>query len=340
MKPSYHMPAEWAPQEATWFSWPLNPKTWPDTRASVLGRLAEAMRIIANQQSVYINCIAREQTAAERILVANGVPMDKVRFFDIPSHDAWCRDHGPTIVKDSATSERLAIDWHYNAWGGKFEPWNDDDAVAARSAEALEILSQREEHFICEGGAIEVNGAGLLLTTESVLLNPNRNPDLGRSDIEAIFRRTLGVDQIFWLPAGLDTDDTDGHIDTITRFCNERLIVTCTATSSRDPNYGQLAENKERLGDLRGIEIVDLPLPDEPIIAPGWREERLPATYANFLIVNGAVLVPTYQQPKSDDRACGILREVFPKREVIGVDCFDILLEGGAIHCLSQQVPL
>lgn len=334
------MPAEWAPQEATWFSWPLNPKTWPDTRERVLGKLAEAMRIIAEQQLVYINCIVREQAAAERILIAHDVPMDKVRFFDIPTDDAWCRDHGPTIVKETASGERLAIDWHYNAWGGKFEPWNHDDAAAARCAQQLEIPSQREDDFICEGGAIEVNGKGLLLTTESVLLNPNRNPDLGRSDIEAIFRCTLGVEQICWLPAGLDTDDTDGHIDTITRFCNEQLIVTCTAKDSRDPNYRQLAENKERLGDLQGIEVVDLPLPEEPIMAPAWREERLPATYANFLIINGAVLVPTYQQAKSDDRACGILRELFTKHEVIGVDCLDILLEGGAIHCLSQQVPL
>ena len=233
-------------------------------------------------------------------------------------------------------------DWTFNAWGGKFAPWDLDNGIPQLIAGALQMprLSSR---LILEGGAIEGNGQGLLLTTEAVLLNPNRNPGLSKAEIEAELHRMLGTRSVFWLGQGIEGDDTDGHIDDMVRFVNAEAVVSITEEDVHSPHYRILAENNERLQDLRTVdgsrvEVVPLPMP-KPLVAQDWRLEQLPASYANFLICNGAVIVPIFMQEKEDDRALGILRECFPGRRVVGIDARRLVLEGGAIHCITQQQP-
>jgi len=218
-----------------------------------------------------------------------------------------------------------------------------DDAVASMMANHLGIENHRSSLFL-EGGAIEGNGNGVIITTESVALNRNRNPDTTKQDIEAEFKKMLGTERVCWLTAGISGDDTDGHVDDLTRFIQEDALVTAREKSPTSPNYKVLEANREILQDLRtssnsNIEVIDLPMPD-PIHASSWRLDRLPASYANFLITNTAVIVPTFGQHKNDDRAMGILRECFSNRRVVGIDCRDLIMEGGAIHCISQQEPI
>lgn len=338
----FRMPAEWAPQEAVWLSWPLRPGAWPGCREAAQQAFAAFAAAISRYETVRLNCVQTAQEQAREALQQAGARLDRVTFFDHPTDDAWCRDHGPVFVQQRSTGEVAVTDWVFNAWGGKFPAWALDDAIPARVAAALG-LRRFAIPMVAEGGGLEVNGEGVLLTTASVLLNPNRNPGLTRDAAETLLRGALGVESICWLASGLECDDTDGHIDTLARFVAPAVVVAVTCTDPGSPNRAALERNRADLSRFRlpggtRLEVVPLPLPD-PIRPPGWRLEVLPATYANFLILNGAVLVPTYRQPAHDREALRILGQCFPHREIIGIDCRDLVLEGGALHCLSQQQP-
>ncbi|RFC47243.1 MAG: agmatine deiminase [Verrucomicrobia bacterium] len=334
----WRFPAEWEVQEAVWLSWPLNPETWPGRLPQLQARFGELAALLSRYVTVRINAVGSAHPAIRKTLEGAKADPDQVQLFDHPTNDVWCRDHGPIFVKSQQGPGLSVTDWTYNAWGGKFPPWDLDNAVPARVADSLG-LPRETSRLVLEGGGIEGNGAGLLLTTEAVLLNPNRNPDWSREEIEAELRRLLGVSCIFWLARGIEGDDTDGHVDDFCRFYAPDQVLLAVESHRDDPNHGILEENRERLRDLR-VEVRDLPMPDRLEVAGGdWRLERLPASYANFLITNDAVIVPVFGQPRNDDRALGILRECFPGRAVEGIDARDFVYEGGAVHCLTQQQP-
>ncbi len=333
-------PAEWERQSAVWLSWPHREDLWQGGLGELLGRYAELAAAIADEVEVCINAAAPLHAGIERLLRGHGV--SHFRLFDHATNDVWCRDHGAIFVQRTDGGLQLA-DWTFNAWGGKFAPWDLDNAIPARMAESL-ALPRLASPLILEGGAIEGNGEGLVLTTEAVLLNPNRNPGLSKAEIEAELHRMLGTRSVFWLGRGIEGDDTDGHIDDMVRFVNPEAVVSIVETDPHSPHYRQLAENNERLQDLRTpaghrVELIPLPMP-APLVATDWRLEQLPASYANFLICNGSVIVPIFMQERADDRALGILREAFPGRRVVGIDARRLVIEGGAIHCITQQQPL
>ncbi|HVU23439.1 MAG TPA: agmatine deiminase family protein [Opitutus sp.] len=335
----FRMPAEWEPQAAVWLSWPHNRETWPGHFRKVPPAYAALVAAISRREPVHINAARRLQARAKRLCAAAGADMTNVTFHAHPTDDAWCRDHGPIFVKNAKTGEVAVTDWAFNAWGGKYLPCDRDNAIPRRVAGALGL-----RRFACpmvlEGGSIDVNGRGLLLTSEHCLLNRNRNPHLSRAEIERQLRDWLGAREVLWLGDGIAGDDTDGHIDDMARFFRPDGIVTCVEPNGRDVNHRPLAENLERLKTFRTpagrrFEIVPLPMPR----AFGFFGRRVPASYANFLIVNGAVLVPTFRQPKRDRAACAILGDCFPGREVVPIDCYHIVWGLGTLHCLSQQQP-
>lgn len=265
--------------------------------------------------------------------------MSKVWFYDHPTNDVWCRDHGPIFVKNDRTGEVALTDWAFNSWGGKYPPYDLDNRIPPRIAWKLH-RRRFENPMILEGGSIDVNGRGLLITSEQCLLNKNRNPHLDRAAIERNLRDYLGVRTVLWLGDGIVGDDTDGHVDDMTRFFSAGGLLTCVERDGRDPNHRPLAANLERLHGFHRpgggrFEIVELPMP-RPV---RHRGERVPASYANFLVINGAVLVPTFRQPKRDAEACAIIGECFPNRAVIAIDCYELIWGLGALHCISQQQP-
>lgn len=338
----FAMPPEWSPQEAIWLSWPVDdPRHWGGVKREMMwAKFAEIAAAISRFEIVRINASGKDHTVIlDACNRAKAVP-ERVQLFDHPHNDVWCRDHGPIFVKHQSTGEVAVTDWDFNAWGGKFPPWDLDNTIPTRVAKAL---GKRifKGGMILEGGAIEINGAGQLLTTEAVLLNPNRNPNLSRSEIEQLLRDGLGVSEILWLKQGIEGDDTDGHIDDLARFIDPQTILACT-----DPNATNrtiLDENLSRLRSFIGpngrpFDLVEIHLP-EVCEVPGWRLPVLPASYVNFLIVNDGVLVPTFRQRRNDDRALGMIRELFPNREIVGIDCLDLVEEGGTLHCISQQQP-
>lgn len=332
-------PAEWEHQEAVWISWPHRDDLWQGGLSELLNRYAELAAVISQQAEVRINASSALHASVSSLLKKRGV--SNFRLYDHPTNDVWCRDHGAIFTARADGGMQLA-NWKFNAWGGKFAPWDLDDAIPARMAESLG-LPQLESNYYLEGGAIEGNGDGLLITTEAVLLNPNRNPGCTKKEMEAELHRMLGTTSVFWLGKGIEGDDTDGHIDDMVRFVNREAVVSITEADSHAPHYRNLAENNERLQDLRTttgsrVEIIPLPMP-RPLVAKDWRLEQLPASYANFLICNGAVIVPIFMQEKKDDCALGILRECFPGKQVIGIDARRLVIEGGAIHCITQQQP-
>ncbi len=339
----YRMPAEWEPQGAVWLSWPSgNPEIWPESLARVEAAFANLATAISHRQPVRINSTTNRHAAIRRQVLAAGATPDRVELYDHPNDDVWCRDHGPLFVKHRETGEIAVTDWGFNGWGDKFGPYDQDDQIPARIAETLG-LPRFEGGMILEGGSIEQNSLGQLITTEAVLLNPNRNPHLSREEIEERIKSTLGMDEIFWLASGIEGDDTDGHIDDIARFVNDSTIVISRETDGGNPNHRVLEENRERLGDFRRPdgsrpEIVEIDLP-EACHVPGWRLPVLPASYVNFLILNDAVLVPVFGQEKRDRNAVGLLGELFAGREIVPIHALDIVREGGAIHCISQQQP-
>jgi agmatine deiminase len=330
------MPAEWEPHRGTWVSWPHNEETWPDELTRVEETFAAAVAVLAASETVHVNVNTPEDEARARQTLA-GV-QDHVVFHHIPTNDAWVRDYGPIFITDP-DGRLAATTWGFNSWGEKYPPFDLDDAAAEKMANELGTPIFAAD-MILEGGSIEVNGAGMLITTESCLLNPNRNPHLTRSDIEERLRGFLGVEQIVWLRDGIAGDDTDGHIDDLTRFVGERTIVTVVESDLRSHNHSVLHENLQRLHQLRTadgavLDVVELPMPAPRLV----KGEMMPASYANFYIGNEVVLLPTYHDP-NDDRAMDLLQSLLPTREVVGIDCTDLIWGLGAFHCLTQQIPV
>ncbi|HYP16264.1 MAG TPA: agmatine deiminase family protein, partial [Opitutus sp.] len=302
----FRMPAEWEPQEAVWLSWPHKRASWPGLFRHVPPAYGTIVAAISRFQEVRINCAESIQPRAKRFCEKAGADMTKVTFYDHPTNDAWCRDHGPIFVKHTKTGEVAVTDWAYNAWGDKYPPYDLDNEIPPSIARKLK-LRRFVNDMVLEGGSIDVNGRGLLLTSEQCLLHKNRNPHLTRAQIEQNLKDYLGVKTVLWVGEGIVGDDTDGHIDDMTRFYKPDGFVTCVEPNKRDGNHKILEENLERLKSFRTpqgkkFDIVTLPMP-KPFALQG---QRVPASYANFLIINGAVLVPTFQQKKRDAEASAI----------------------------------
>jgi agmatine deiminase len=269
--------------------------------------------------------------------VLNGLPIERIGFHRIPTNEPWCRDHGPIFLTRDGDPKLAVVDWDYNAWGNKYPPFDLDEVVPIRVAEILK-LPIFYPRMILEGGSIDVNGAGVLLTSESCLLNKNRNPNLSRHEIEQRLRDYFGVRDILWLGNGIAGDDTDGHIDDLVRFVSEHAVVTVVEENRDDENYKPLRDNlnclrEMKIGDHK-LDIITLPMPKK-IVREGL---RLPASYANFYIANTCVLVPAFGDP-NDERAIWILEKLFPDRRVIGIDCRELIWGLGTFHCLTQQQP-
>ncbi len=334
----YRFPAEWEPQEAVWFAWPTREDLWPGVLESVRDSLACLYALASRFEPVRVLCPKSAQAGLAARLGKCGGGAD-VTLFDYGTDDVWCRDFGPLFLLGPDGRELCMTDWTYNAWGNKFPRQAKDNAAGAWMAEQLGIRRFVFE-TILEGGAIESNGAGQILTTEAVLLNPNRKSDGDKAALEAKLTAGLGVDEVLWLKDGLAGDDTDGHIDNLARFFKSDGILVAEVSDPEDPNYAALRENTERIRsfrtpDDRPFASVQLPLP-EPVFHGG---ERLAASYLNYLVLNDGVLVPTYGQASRDAEALEIIGDCYPGREVVGFDCREIIHEGGAIHCMSQHQP-
>ncbi len=337
----YRMPAEWEPHAATWLAWPHKEASWPGNFGPIPAIWVDMIRALAPHERV--NILINEAATAARLrelLREARVSDANVLFHLIRTDDAWIRDHGPTFVTRhvDGNTQLAAIDWIYNAWGGKYPPWDNDDVVPQQIAASLDI-PLFQPGIVLEGGSIEVNGCGTVLTTEACLLNPNRNPQLGREQIERYLRDYLGARKVLWLGEGIAGDDTDGHIDDLARFVDASTVVTVLETDAGDENYEALQANHERLRHLtdqdgRALRVVTLPMP-----APVYYEgQRLPASYANFYVANGVVLVPTFGDP-DDATALRTLQSLFPHRRVVGIDARELVWGLGAFHCVTQQQP-
>jgi agmatine deiminase len=335
----FRMPAEWEPQEAVWLSWPHNRKTWPGHFGPIPAKFAEIVAHISRFEDVRINLAPTLQKHAWNLINRAKADLAKVTFYSHATNDAWCRDHGPIFVRNDRTGEVALTDWEYNAWGGKYPPYGLDNRLPTKIGRALG-LRRFETKMVLEGGSVDVNGAGLLLTTEACLLHKNRNPALTRSDIEQSLRDFLGVQTIMWLGDGIAGDDTDGHVDDLSRFFSADGIVTVVEKNKRDKNYAVLRENLERLTAMRTAEGKKFQIRLLPMPRPYYRNgQRLPASYANFLVINGAVVMPAFRQPKRDAEAREVLAGCFPGREILPIDCLDLVLGLGTLHCISQQQP-
>jgi agmatine deiminase len=334
----YRMPAEWEPHAATWLSWPRREGiSFPDSFDRVLPTLRTMLAALLDSEPVNIN-VCNGAHEAEARTALDGLPTERLTFHRIPTNEPWCRDHGPIFLTRDDEPCLTIVDWDYNAWGGKYPPCDLDEVVPTRVAEKLGVPVYYPR-MILEGGSIEVNSTGALLTTEACLLNPNRNPQLRRDEIEQRLRDYLGVREILWLGDGIEGDDTDGHIDDLTRFVSERTVVTVVENDRSDANYEPLQANLERLRSLTidgaPLEIITLPMPAKIV----REDQRLPASYANFYIANRSVLLPAFDDP-NDDEAVSVLSRVFPTRRVIPIDCRELVWGLGAFHCLTQQQPV
>lgn len=340
----FAMPAEWEPHEATWVGWPHNPTDWPDKLDTIRWVYGEIVRKIAPGEIVrmLVNSKA-EARVAESYLSRAGADTGGVEFIVHPTNRGWTRDSGPIFVRRGG--ETAIVHFHFNAWA-KYRDWKKDtrvpDTAAKKLGKRLFDARLRGKPFVLEGGGIDVNGTGTLMTTEECYLDPKtqvRNPGAGRSEMESAFREYLGVTNVFWLAGGVVGDDTHGHVDDICRFVNRNTIVLIREDNPADINYRPLAENWDRIADFRledgsKPEIVALPMPG-PLFFEG---QRLPASYANFYISNAAVIVPTFNDPR-DRVALGLLGELFPDRLVTGIHAVDLVLGFGTLHCLTQQQP-
>lgn len=335
----YSFPAEWAEQEAMWLSWPHKEASWPGKIETIYKPYSEFIKAVAEDQKVRIN-VADEamKNFALRHLEAVNANLANVEFYFHETNDAWCRDHGPAFVINKTEKKKAVVDWDYNAWGGKYPPFDLDDVIPTKIANHFG-LPLFTPPIVMEGGSVEFNGAGTVLTTTSCLLNENRNPHLTKEQIEQYLKEFYGQEQVLWLGDGIVGDDTDGHIDDITRFVNEDTVLTVVEENPEDENYQPLQENLEALKkmtllDGRKLNIVELPMP-APVI---YEDTRLPASYANFYIANKVVVVPIFND-KNDERALQIIQSCFPGRKVIGINSVDIIWGLGSFHCLSQQEP-
>jgi agmatine deiminase len=359
----YSFPPEWAPHAATWFSWP-RPEgiSFPGKYHTIPENLARIMCEIQSREQVYINVPNENWEHIVRAqLKEHGCPTKNVFFHHIKTNESWCRDHGPAfVVKGKKTA---IVDWGFNAWGGKYPPYDDDDAVPTRIAEELGFAvfyprrprgtafvagggspgapASGYDTIVMEGGSVEFNGAGTVLTTTDCLLNKNRNPKLSKTQIEQALKDYYGQTHVCWLTGGIEGDDTDGHIDDLARFISPTQIVMGVEDDPKDANYRVLKSVRKQLDALRDqagrpFEIIEIPMPK----AVEHDGQRLPATYVNFYFVNGALLVPTYRDRKNDRKALEVLQSHLPKHKVIGIDCTELIWGLGAIHCLTQQQPL
>ncbi len=341
----YYMPAEWERHTATWLSWP-RPEgiSFPGAFEEASAAWAKLVSVLSDHEQVHINVfdeMHKELVVKELERFGLVSKLHRTIFLhQIPAYEPWIRDHGPIFLKKNPAygkSQLAIVDWGYNAWGGKYPPYDLDDQVPKRISELLDLPLFQPE-IVLEGGAFDVNGSGDLLTTCSCLLNPNRNPELEQRQIETYLREFLGVERIHWLGEGIEGDDTDGHVDDICRFVAEDVIVTVLEDDSTDPNYAPLMENYERLLHLRGahgkFRVVTLPMP------PRVEREgiRLPASYANFYIANDVVIVPVFRAP-SDREALLTLSELFASRKIFPFDATDLIWGLGAVHCITQQQP-
>jgi len=354
----YRMPAEWEPHAATWLSWPRREGiSFPGAGVydRVMPAFAKMVTALADSEPVNINvCDAAHEADVKKVLMRNNAKTAHVTFHHIPINEPWCRDHGPIFVVKAKEKKPLILDWGYNAWGFKYPPFDDDDYVPTAIAEALK-LPVEYPGIILEGGSIDVNGEGLLMTSKSCLLNPNRNPDLSQKEIEKCLKDNLGVKEVLWLGDGIEGDDTDGHIDDIARFVSADTIVAAYEENEEDPNFEPLKENFDYLsgltaaavadkdadededgdcGPIPRFQVIKLPMPRK-IVRDG---QRLPASYANFYIANKVVLLPVFADT-NDKWAAAILQKEFPERTIVPIDSRELIWGLGAFHCLTQQQP-
>lgn len=333
-------PAEWHRHRATWLTFPHNEASWQgDKLKKMQPQYLQFIKAISQGEQVGIvaNNAALKELIREE-LDAIGVDLAKIEFVVKPTNDAWCRDHGPAFLINPSTGKKMIVDWEYNAWGGKYPPFDQDNKTPQAIAQHLDLLSVKPG-IVMEGGAVEFNGAGSLLTSRSCLLNPNRNPDLTPDEIELYLINYYGVEQVLWVEAGITGDDTDGHIDDTTRFVNEDTLVACIEENPGDDNYRVLQQNLAELKQMRllngkQLHIIELPMP-AAIEIDGF---RAPGSYANFLICNAGVIVPVFHNP-NDQKAVDILEGAFPDRKVIPLPADEIIWGQGSFHCLSQQEP-
>jgi len=336
----YYFPAEFAKHEATWLSWPHKEASWPGKIKTIYPVYAQFIKLVAEGEKVNVNVAdaAMKKQALEYLTDASA-DLGNIQFFMHPTNDAWCRDHGPAfLVNSKAEQKKIIVDWGYNAWGGKYPPFDLDDNIPTLIANHYGI-PVHYPGIVMEGGSVEFNGKGTVLTTSSCLLHENRNPALNQKQIEEYLYNYYGVDNILWLGDGIVGDDTDGHIDDLTRFVNSTTVVTVVELYKKDENYFTLKENVKTLNKLRlengkQLDIVELPMPSAIV----HEDMRLPASYANFYISNKYVIVPTFRD-KNDNLALQILQASFPDRKVVGLDSVDIIWGLGSFHCLSQQEP-
>jgi agmatine deiminase len=332
----YRWPAEWEPHAATWLAWPHNRQTWPGKFEPIPPLFAQLVRTIALYETV--NVLAGGEVVASQAKRLVG-DLNNVVLHDIPTNDAWTRDHGPTFLVGPAGQPPALVDWQYNAWGGKYPPFDKDNDVPRQIAQRL---SRRRftAQLVLEGGGIDGNGCGTVLTTPSCLLNRNRNPGATRGDVERYLHDYLGAEKVLWLSGGeIVGDDTDGHIDQLARFVSPTVVVAAVEENPHDENYGPLAANLAQLSRMTNsadqpLQVVPIPMP-RPVLYEG---HRLPASYLNFYIANGLVVVPQFDDP-ADEIAREILGQLFPNHDVRGLPTTDLVWGLGAFHCLTQQEP-
>ena len=340
-KLGYYFPAEFAPHLATWLSWPHKEASWPGKINTIFPSYSKFIKELTKGELVRIN-VADEAMKASAIshLQKEDVDLSKVEFFFHPTNDAWCRDHGPAfLINPSAEQKKVIVDWGYNALGNKYPPFDLDDVVPTLIGNHLNI-PVFNPGIVMEGGSVEFNGAGTVMTSTACLLNPNRNPHLNQQQIEEYLCNYYGMEQVLWVDEGIVGDDTDGHIDDTVRFVNEDTVLTVIEEDKNDDNYELLQHNLKQLKAMRllngkQLNIIELPMPEQLV----YDDQRLPCSYANFYIANKSVIVPVFQTDR-DEKALQIIQDCFPDRTVVGIDSLDIIWGLGSFHCLSQQEPL
>lgn len=334
------MPAEWETHSATQLHWPHNRETWPGNRLNKVEKVyIKILEALTKYEHVHLFVANKEiYGRVGSYLSGSLVNFDRLFIHEVPINDVWARDCGPIFVQSN--NAWLVTDWEYNAWGEKYPPWDADNALPEFVGSYLNLEVIKTD-FVLEGGSIDTNGEGVFITTRSVLLNPNRNPGYSTNQIEQILQTHLGAKQVIWLNKGLAGDDTDGHVDDLTRFLNKETVLTMVCEDKEYVNYAALQENLEilrqaKLPDGRSLNIETLPLPKtkvEDLTVDG--SEYVPASYANFYIANGVVLVPLYEE-KSDTQALELFTRYFPERDIVGIPCADLVWGQGAIHCITQ----
>jgi agmatine deiminase len=336
----YYFPAEFAAHTATWLSWPHKEASWPGKIDAIYPSYTKFIKTLTAAEKVCINIKdeAMKAFAAGKLQDA-GVDLAAIEFFFHPTNDAWCRDHGPAfLINPAAEQKKVIVDWNYNAWGNKYPPYDLDDVIPTLIAKQYDIPVYYPG-IIMEGGSVEFNGKGTVMTSTACLLNENRNPHLDQGQIEQYLRNYYGVEQVLWIEEGIVGDDTDGHIDDTVRFVNEDTVIAVIEEDRADENHDLLQRNLQQLKQMRllngrQLNIVELLMPEELI----YEDQRLPCSYANFYIANQSVIVPTFRS-KRDDKAMQIIQGCFPGRQVVGIDSTDIIWGLGSFHCLSQQEP-